>query len=1041
MQDDVAMPVWPDAHPGAAGGRNDRFGRTTCCLFGWVVALALSACGGGGDVTPPASGASAPAVSGVTVSGPDGASLFVPDGATTTPVTFRIAKDSTGATPLPQFFVPAGEVYAFTPHASALEGRARVAVPIDPATPPEAELAVAQAEPGGIWTIHMRTLRKGSTLEVEVSDLSLFRVVRLQDAPTTAASARPTALAVDYVPLGLHVSIPGFAPPDANGKMNNITPYPTSTLVQATVESRHERNLPDLCPIAEVASVYQWTDSVITSTGSVIMKNSPGASLQFTPSPGPWTFDLFLYRPYDVGVPGMNARIAMTCRDAAGVAYVLDQYIHYSITDRAAIYFLTQTRDAYGSTGGSASIIINAVGGPELPTLNDQYRIYWERSDDGGFLSRTIGTADQLDSPSDPSIAAFAGWTHTLTLAHLTSADNGALIRARGCYTPPGGSEHCTNSAWAKVTVAQGQVAPSITRQPNSAATLPGETADFSIDVAGTPPPLIQWQVLQDVALGWVDIGSAGADWPGVTPNAASLVTLPGAASNSGWLFRAVVSNPMGSVTSDAVVWRVSDTPIAPTFSVQPAATPVVLGTNALLAAVANGTAPLSYQWSRDGTPLPGATGSVLALPNVQAADLGSYQLFVNGPGGTATSNIAIVSASPGPTSPTPPSVTTQPRPTTVAAGALATFRVAVSGNPSPACQWTRNGIVIPGAASCDSYTTPPATAADNGAVYNVVATNAGGSVFAGGAVLTVQGVASSSSWTFLPTGSSAFLYDVSIVGGDPSRVVAIGLDGVILRSIDGGATWARAYAPPPSGLRELFKLRFVDAAVGLAVGNSDILRTDDGGATWSHVWTLETDGAAYGSQYLQAVAWLDADTAIATGFSRVWRSTDRGLTWQVLGSFDFAPVAGSVNGMHFVDPQIGLVVCPYKIFRTTDGGVTWTELPGSFSTFGPLYGVVGGSVPQIVVAAGGDYIYRSTDAGATWTRTAAESGGYLLGLAGHGKNMVAVGEPGLVMRSSDDGATWSTGPTVPFGQLWGVDFAGATTFVAGSGGVLARHD
>jgi len=101
-------------------------------------------------------------------------------------------------------------------------------------------------------------------------------------------------------------------------------------------------------------------------------------------------------------------------------------------------------------------------------------------------------------------------------------------------------------------------------------------------------------------------------------------------------------------------------------------------------------------------------------------------------------------------------------------------------------------------------------------------------------------------------------------------------------------------------------------------------------------------------------------------------------------------------------DAQVGLVAGIYEMFRTTDGGATWAELPGSFTLFvDPLYGLARGSTAQILVAVGGGGIYRSTDAGAT--RTA--------------------------------------GPTVPFGQPGGVDFAGQTTFVAGSGGLLARHD
>ena len=64
-------------------------------------------------------------------------------------------------------------------------------------------------------------------------------------------------------------------------------------------------------------------------------------------------------------------------------------------------------------------------------------------------------------------------------------------------------------------------------------------------------------------------------------------------------------------------------------------------GTNVSFRVVATGALPLSYQWLRYGTNLPGATNSVLALTNATAAEAGPYQVVVTNTFGTATSPVA----------------------------------------------------------------------------------------------------------------------------------------------------------------------------------------------------------------------------------------------------------------------------------------------------------------------------------------------------------------------------------------------------------------
>ena len=56
---------------------------------------------------------------------------------------------------------------------------------------------------------------------------------------------------------------------------------------------------------------------------------------------------------------------------------------------------------------------------------------------------------------------------------------------------------------------------------------------------------------------------------------------------------------------------------------------------------------PVSYQWRKDGTPIPGATSAILALDPVQAADEGSYTVTLTSGSATITSDPALLTVTP----------------------------------------------------------------------------------------------------------------------------------------------------------------------------------------------------------------------------------------------------------------------------------------------------------------------------------------------------------------------------------------------------------
>jgi glucose/arabinose dehydrogenase len=82
----------------------------------------------------------------------------------------------------------------------------------------------------------------------------------------------------------------------------------------------------------------------------------------------------------------------------------------------------------------------------------------------------------------------------------------------------------------------------------------------------------------------------------------------------------------------------------APTISQHPASKTVSVGQSATFTVQASGTAPLGYQWQRNGVNIGGATSASYTLTNAQASDSGAkFRAVVTNSFGTATSNPATL--------------------------------------------------------------------------------------------------------------------------------------------------------------------------------------------------------------------------------------------------------------------------------------------------------------------------------------------------------------------------------------------------------------
>ena len=269
-------------------------------------------------------------------------------------------------------------------------------------------------------------------------------------------------------------------------------------------------------------------------------------------------------------------------------------------------------------------------------------------------------------------------------------------------------------------TQATGPAPPQITTQPQSESVALGAAATFSVAASGTAPLQFQWS-------------KNGGAITGAT--AASYTTPATVPADGGATFTVVVANSAGSVQSTAATLTLTAA-TAPTITTQPQSQTVTVGSAATFSVAASGTAPLTYQWSKNGGAITGATAASYTTPATVQADNGAkFAVLVTNSAGSATSVAATLTVTAG--APTAPSITTQPQSQTVTVGSAAMFSVAASGTAPLTYQWSKNGGAITGAAAA-SYTTPATVQTDNGAKFAVVVTNGAGTATSNAATLTV---------------------------------------------------------------------------------------------------------------------------------------------------------------------------------------------------------------------------------------------------------------------------------------------------------------
>lgn len=240
-------------------------------------------------------------------------------------------------------------------------------------------------------------------------------------------------------------------------------------------------------------------------------------------------------------------------------------------------------------------------------------------------------------------------------LPNVTLAQNGTTVQVK-LYGCSGGTASVTSNKVVLTVVSTGVTLQSISVAPTSPSVFVGGTQQLSATGTysdGSTQNLTTTATWSSSALGVATV--TGGLAKGIAPGQAKISATSGTVTGSVTL----TVNPV----------------VLPAITMQPTSETVTAGQTATFTVAAAGTAPLHYQWYKNGTAISQANSTAYTTPATSSSDNGSiFQVIVSNSAGSVTSNSATLTVVPG--------------------GSIATATVNAS-SPGPAIPAGFGGIVI----------------------------------------------------------------------------------------------------------------------------------------------------------------------------------------------------------------------------------------------------------------------------------------------------------------------------------------------------------
>lgn len=217
--------------------------------------------------------------------------------------------------------------------------------------------------------------------------------------------------------------------------------------------------------------------------------------------------------------------------------------------------------------------------------------------------------------------------------------------------------------------------------------------------------------------------------------------------------------------------------------------------------------------------------------------------------------------------------------------------------------------------------------------------------------------------WSFLVPGVyPSELKSISFADDNQGVIVGSGSTGfysVIYRTTNGGYNWTNQAAT--FTLNAFKGVQLKENGKGIIIGNGSYSLTSNFGQTWSSFNT--TNPATYPSAF-----WVKNNGDILLGTASPYVSPPNGIHFISPPSTasQFTDM-GKIESIQFYNDMVGYAGGSQKLFKTTDGGITWNSI---FEATGYLDYVNVINATKINISANYGKRYTSNNAGATWIET-----------------------------------------------------------------------
>jgi photosystem II stability/assembly factor-like uncharacterized protein len=189
-------------------------------------------------------------------------------------------------------------------------------------------------------------------------------------------------------------------------------------------------------------------------------------------------------------------------------------------------------------------------------------------------------------------------------------------------------------------------------------------------------------------------------------------------------------------------------------------------------------------------------------------------------------------------------------------------------------------------------------------------------------------------------------------------RIIGLDTPGDVLRTVDGGLTWAVRTRPVPlSGVFDGTAIHAITTTTLFVAGNGQVFRSTDAGANWTRVLNLGTT--------IEDIQFLNLNTGWLVGADGAFRRTTTGGAVSTAWTPQALFTGMDLRRVHFVSTTTGWIAgsdgVEGGVFRTDNGGATWVQEFAETITSGrtgPL--AVSGRSTGVAYAVNGDGVYRS---------------------------------------------------------------------------------